>query len=59
MGLALDEPNENEPTISVNDMDLLISDEVKPFVGEKMIDYIQTPAGEGFIIGNKSGESCC
>ena len=59
MGLALDEPNENEDTIQVNGIDVLISDEVKPTANVNKIDYIKSPHGEGFIIAPKSGQSCC
>jgi len=59
LGLALDEPNENEDTIQVNGIDVLISDDVKPAASENKIDYIKSPEGEGFIIAPKSGESGC
>ena len=59
MGLALDELNENEDTIQVNGIDLLISDDVKPAASANKIDYIKSPQGEGFIIVSKSGESGC
>jgi Fe-S cluster assembly iron-binding protein IscA len=50
LGLALDEPNENEDTIQVNGIDVLISDAVKPFADTNTIDYVNSPYGEGFII---------
>ena len=59
MGLALDEPNENEDTIHVNGIDVLISDDVKPAASANKIDYMKSPQGEGFIIVPKSGQSCC
>ena len=59
MGLALDEPKENEETIKINDIDILMSDHVKPFASMNEIDYIKSPNGEGFIIAQKSGNSCC
>ena len=58
MGLALDEPNENEDTIQVNGIDVLISDEVKPTANVNKLDYIKSPHGEGFVITPKSGQSC-
>lgn len=59
MGLALDEPKENEETININGIDVLISEDVKPVASDNRVDYITSPEGEGFIIGPKSGESCC
>ena len=50
MGLALDEPNENEETTQINGIDVLISDAVKAFADRNTIDYVNSPDGEGFII---------
>jgi Fe-S cluster assembly iron-binding protein IscA len=50
LGLALDEPNENEDTTQVNGIDVLISDAVKAFADRNTIDYVNSPYGEGFII---------
>ena len=59
LGLALDEPGENENTTNVNGIDVLISEDVKPTAELNKIDYIKSPDGEGFVIGPKSGQSCC
>jgi Fe-S cluster assembly iron-binding protein IscA len=58
LGLALDEPKENENTIDVNGIDVLISEEVKPTASLNRIDYVQSREGEGFIIEPKYGRSC-
>ena len=58
MGLALDELKENEETTQVNGIDLLISDEVKPYSDGNTIDYIQSTDGEGFVI-DKPGQTGC
>ena len=58
LGLALDELKENEETIQVNGIDLLISDEVKSYSDGNKIDYIQSMDGEGFVIG-KPGQTGC
>ena len=50
MGLALDEPNENEETTQANGMDVLIADAVKAFTDGNTIDYVNSPDGEGFVI---------
>jgi Fe-S cluster assembly iron-binding protein IscA len=58
LGLALDEPNENEKTIQVNSIDVSISDVVKVFVDGSTIDYVNSPYGEGFIIAI-AGQAYC
>jgi len=58
LGLALDEPNENEETIQVNNTDVLISDVVKVFADGSTIDYVNSPYGEGFIIA-PAGQAYC
>ena len=58
MGLALDELKENEETTQVNSIDLLISDEDKPYSDGNTIDYIQSTDGEGFVIDNPGQTGC-
>ena len=58
LGLALDELSENEETTRVNGIDLLISDEIKPYSDEHRIDYIVTPDGEGFIMEHPEHTGC-
>jgi Fe-S cluster assembly iron-binding protein IscA len=50
LGLALDEPNDNEDTTQINGIDVLISDAVKAFADSNTIDYVNLPDGEGFVI---------
>lgn len=57
MGLALDEPNENEAAIEINGIDVLISSEVRSFTDGNKLDYVTSPYGEGFSISG--GASCC
>ena len=58
LGLALDELKENEETTQVNGIDILISDEVKPYSDVSTINYIQSTEGEGFII-DQPGQTGC
>ena len=58
LGLALDELKENEATTHINGIDLLMSDEVKPFSDGNKIDYVKSEDGEGFVI-NKPGQTDC
>jgi len=50
LGLALDEPNENENTIQINGIDVLISDAIKAFADRNTIDYVNLPDREGFTL---------
>ena len=49
---------ENEDTIQVNSIELLMSDNVKPHADGNKIDYIQSMDEEGFIVG-KPGQTGC
>ena len=57
MGMALDEPEEDEQPVHVNGIDILIADFARPFVDGTTIDYGNQPQGEGFIISG-AGETC-
>jgi len=48
--LALEEPKENEKTIQVNGIDLLIIDELKPYTEHSTIDYVDMPGRSGLTI---------
>jgi len=58
LGLALDEPNENENATPINGIDVLFSDAVKAFTDGNTIDYVNLPDGEGFII-TPAGQTYC
>ena len=55
MGMALDEPGDDEKALQVNGIDVLIADFVKPFVDGMTIDYVKLPHGEGFTIVGAGG----
>jgi len=57
MGLALDEPKENEQPVQVNGIGVLVQDEAREHVDGTTIDYVKDPHDEGFII-TRDGESC-
>lgn len=58
MGLALDEPEENEQTIEADGLDILISDDVKPYATGNVLDWVTALGGEGFILQPESGQCC-
>jgi len=57
MGMALDEPEENEQPVHVNGINILIADYVRPFFDGATIDYVKQFDSEGFIITGLGG-SC-
>jgi Fe-S cluster assembly iron-binding protein IscA len=58
LGLALDELKENEVTTQINGIDVLISDQVKPYSDGNKIDYVRSANGEGFVIDNPGQSDC-
>jgi Fe-S cluster assembly iron-binding protein IscA len=56
MGMTLDEPKKDEQTITINGLDVLVEDFVKPFIDGTTIDYINKPQGEGFVIAGAGGD---
>jgi Fe-S cluster assembly iron-binding protein IscA len=57
MGMALDEPEENEQPVEVNGIGVLVADFARPFVDGTVVDYVKQPYGEGFVITGAGG-SC-
>lgn len=56
MGMALDEPEDNEQPVQVNGIDVLIEDTAKPFTDGMKVDYVKEPQGEGFVVSGAGGE---
>ena len=50
MGMALDEPKVNEPTVAVNGIDVLVAEDTRPFVEGMVVDYVTNQFGKGFVI---------
>jgi len=50
VGMALDEPKENEPTVAVNGIDVLVAEDTRPYVEGMVVDYVTNQFGEGFVI---------
>lgn len=57
MGMALDEPKDNEQPANINGIDVLMEDFARPYADNTSIDYIRQPDREGFIISGAGG-SC-
>ncbi len=58
MGMALDEPSENEQAVEVDGIDILIADDVKPYASGNVLDWVETYGDAGFTLQPESG-SCC
>jgi Fe-S cluster assembly iron-binding protein IscA len=58
LGMALDEPSENEQTVEVDGIDVLITDDVKPYASGNVLDWVDAYGDEGFTLQPESG-SCC
>lgn len=56
--MALDEPKENEQTVTADGLDILISEEAKPYAAGNILDWVQAFGGEGFILQPESGSTC-
>jgi Fe-S cluster assembly iron-binding protein IscA len=50
MGMALDEPQENEQPVTVNGIEVLMADFARPYAEGVVVDYVTNPYSEGFII---------
>jgi Fe-S cluster assembly iron-binding protein IscA len=50
VGMALDEPDDDETPVTVNGIGVLVSEPVQPYVKGTIIDYIVEPQGEGFVL---------
>ncbi|PLX93636.1 MAG: hypothetical protein C0621_07080 [Desulfuromonas sp.] len=59
MGLALDEPQDEDVQVEANEITLLMEAEVKPYAASQQLDYICNARGEGFTIAPATGENCC
>ena len=55
--MALDEPNDQK-TYTVNEIELIISDEIIPYTNDTLLDFVSDIYGEGFRLGPANGESC-
>jgi Fe-S cluster assembly iron-binding protein IscA len=52
--LALEELKKEDELHTINEIELLIDEGVRPYVEESEIDYISSAHGEGFSINSSS-----
>lgn len=58
MGLALEEPGENETLHKIDGIDFSISDSILPYTIRKEIDYVTRYGKAGFQIAPAFGAGC-
>ena len=55
--MALDEPDVDETPVTVNGIEVLVSEPVQPYVTGTVIDYVNEDYGEGFVLKGRKN-SC-
>ncbi len=56
--MALDEPQADEVAVLVNGINVLISEEIQSYADRSLVDYINGPYRQGFIVGLEGHSSC-
>jgi Fe-S cluster assembly iron-binding protein IscA len=59
LGLALDEPTEQDNQMELNGVNLLAEKSLTSFLDGQVIDYVTSGGNEGFVVGPDMGSSCC
>lgn len=58
MGLALDEPSENDNRMNLNGIELLAEKSLNSFMEDQVIDFVNSGMREGFVISPAFGSAC-
>jgi Fe-S cluster assembly iron-binding protein IscA len=58
LGLALDEPGENDNRLDLNGIELLAEKTLDSHLDGQMIDFISSGHRKGFVISPEYGSSC-
>ena len=58
LGLALDEPGENDNKMTLNGIELLAEKSLNSFLDGQVIDFVNSGMREGFVISPEFGSSC-
>jgi Fe-S cluster assembly iron-binding protein IscA len=56
--LALDEPKENDTTLSMNDIAVVVESSLEPFLEDQVVDFVSTPHGQGLVISRSGMQAC-
>ena len=58
LGMALDEPTENDATINSGGIDFIYSKDDEPHISNSIIDFEDSYMGKGFTVRNATS-TCC
>ncbi len=58
MGLALDEPSENDNEMELNGIKVVAEKSLTSFLDEQVIDFVTSGGREGFVVGPAWGSAC-
>ena len=58
MGLALDEPTDEDEKLSVGELEILVEPRAAAFADQSIIDYVDSVWGRGFSIRPIYGGGC-
>lgn len=56
VGLALDEPDENDTVIIINEISVAIDPDIEPYTGSLTLDYSQE--AKGLVLLGKESDCC-
>lgn len=59
MGLALEEPNDQDESITVDGIEIRVEKRAAGFAAQSVVDYIDSAWGKGFTIRAAAGGDCC
>jgi Fe-S cluster assembly iron-binding protein IscA len=58
LGLALEEPNDQDEIMTVDGLEVRVEKRAAGFVAQSVVDYIDSVWGRGFTIRPASGDCC-
>ena len=58
MGLALDEPSDDDEQMTVDGIEVLVERRAAPFAAQSLIDFVDSMWGRGFSIRPTYGGGC-
>ncbi|BET58649.1 hypothetical protein GEO60473_16890 [Geobacter sp. 60473] len=59
MGLALDEPADNDERMVLNGIEVAVTSNFRSLLDDQILDYITNEHGEGLVFRRESGDVCC
>ncbi len=56
--MALDEPTENDSTITTGGISFIYSKQDEPYINDSIIDFEDSYMGKGFVVKNATSNCC-